>query len=53
MPTPKPKDIIAAATILTFAALKLAGLNGTVDGAFLLIVGYYFAHRKDGDDKGI
>lgn len=49
----KPKDLVAVLVILAFIALKLAGTDGAVDGAFMLIVGYYFAHRRNGDDKGV
>lgn len=49
----KPKDIIALAVVLAFVVLKMTGSDGTVNAAFLLIIGYYFAHRKNGDDKGV
>lgn len=49
----KPKDIVAITTIIAFVVLKVMGFDGSVDGAFLLIVGYYFAHRKNGDDNGV
>jgi len=47
-----PKDFIAFATILAILLLKLKGINGTVDMAAALVLGYYFARRQNGEDKG-
>lgn len=52
MPSFRPKDFIAIVLLTIFIGLKIAGFDGTVDGGFLLIVGYYFAHRQDGIDNG-
>ena len=48
----QPKDYIAVLTLLLLAGLKLAGLNGTLDAAAALILGYYFAKRSNGHDNG-
>ena len=53
MNTIKPKDIIAAITIIGIMVLKFKGLDGGLDTAGALILGYYFAHRRNGDDKGV
>jgi len=49
----QPKDFVAAISILCITIMKLAGYDGYLDGIMGLIVGYYFAHRRSGDDKGI
>jgi hypothetical protein len=49
----KPKDIIACIVLLGVFVLKAVGKDGQVDIAGSLILGYYFAHRADGNDKGI
>lgn len=49
----KPKDVIALLTLLVIILVKLKGVNGTLDAAFGLILGYYFAHRTSGTDKGV
>jgi len=48
----KPKDIIATLAIMSFVILKLSGFDGLVDAGFMLILGYYFAKRQEGKDKG-
>lgn len=48
----KPKDIIALCVILAYIVLKILRLDGTLDPALFLILGYYFAHRKNGSDNG-
>ena len=48
----KPKDIIAVVVIAAVVILKLNHLNGTLDAALGLILGYYFVKRVDGIDKG-
>jgi len=53
MPDFKPKDIVAILALVLIFTLKLAGKDGLLDGAIALILGYYFAHRKDGDDNGV
>ena len=52
MPQPKPKDIIALVTLIGIGILKLKGVDGQLDIAAALILGYYFAHRRNGDDNG-
>ena len=49
----QPKDIVAILTLVVIGILKLKGLDGQVDMFGALILGYYFAHRKDGTDKGV
>lgn len=48
-----PKDIIAVVVIVGLIIFKLTGHNGSLDTAFALIIGYYFAHRADKVDPGI
>jgi hypothetical protein len=48
----KPKDIIAIIVIGAMVIFKLTGHNGTLDTVVALIVGYYFAHRSNGQDDG-
>jgi len=49
----KPKDIIAVVTIICASIMKLSGADGVVTAILMLVVGYYFAHRQDGVDKGV
>ena len=49
----KPKDLVAIVTIVGIFILKLNGIDGQLDAVGALILGYYFAHRKNGDDHGI
>lgn len=49
----KPKDLIAAIALIGIFALKYKGMNGGLDTAGALILGYYFAHRRDGTDNGV
>ena len=49
----KPKDIIALVSIFMILVLKFKGLDGSLDAAAGLILGYYFAHRTNGTDHGI
>lgn len=49
----KPKDLIAAITIIGIFVLKYKGVDGQLDTVAALILGYYFAHRKNGDDNGV
>ena len=53
MPNFKPKDIVAILSIVMIAFLKYTGKDSLLDGAIALILGYYFAHRQNGDDKGV
>ena len=47
-----PKDTIALVVILGLIILKLTDHNGSLDVAVALILGYYFAHRRNGTDPG-
>lgn len=49
----QPKDAVAIVALLGIFALKYFGHNGGLDTAGALILGYYFAHRRDGIDKGV
>jgi len=49
----KPKDMVALTAILCITILKLNHFNGYLDGVLSLIVGYYFAHRRAGNDTGV
>ena len=53
MPTFQPKDFIAALALSLIAILLLSGKDGTLSAAAALILGYYFAHRRNGDDTGV
>lgn len=48
----RAKDVIALAALILVAIMKLKGLNGSLDTALALILGYYFAHRFHGQDDG-
>lgn len=48
----RPKDVIAALSIVGFILLKFTGMNGEVDIAIALILGYYFGHRTSQVDSG-
>jgi len=48
----KPKDIVACLVIIGYFVAKWLKFDGQVDGAFLLIVGYYFTKRQEGKDNG-
>ncbi len=52
LPKLKPKDLIAALTLIGIAYLKLKGLDGELDSVGALILGYYFVKREDHIDKG-
>ena len=47
-----PKDTIALLVICGLIIFKLTDHNGSLDVAVAVILGYYFAHRRDGTDKG-
>lgn len=49
----QPKDVVAIVVLIGIGVLKLNGYNGTLDAVVALIVGYYFAHRQGGTDRGI
>ena len=48
----QPKDIVAIVAIIGIVVLKLKGINGGLDAAIALILGYYFVKRQNGIDKG-
>jgi len=48
----KPKDLVALIVLVGIGLLKWQHIDGQLDIAAALILGYYFAHRKDGIDKG-
>ncbi len=52
MPKFKPKDIIAGLVLVGYFFLKWQGLNGELDPAVFLILGYYFVKRQNGADNG-
>ena len=52
LPKIHSKDLIAITIIFTFLILKIRGMNGTLDGAIGLILGYYFVKRTNGQDNG-
>ena len=52
MPILQPKDIIAILVLLFILTLKILGLNGTLDPALCIILGYYFVKRQDHEDNG-
>ena len=49
----KPKDIIALAALAFIFLFKFLGFDGTLDTFIALILGYYFAHRATGMDRGV
>jgi hypothetical protein len=53
MPNFKPKDIIAILVLIIIGALKMMNKDGGLDTVAALILGYYFAHRKNGTDNGV
>ena len=52
MPRFKPKDIIAALTIVFIFLLKFKGFDSTLDPVLALILGYYFVKRQNNSDNG-
>ena len=40
-----PRDVIAVVILFLLFVLKLRGINGKVDIAIALIIGYYFSKR--------
>ena len=52
MPKFQPKDIIALTVLILIAVLKFNGFDGELDTAGALILGYYFAKRSNGEDRG-
>ena len=48
----KPKDLIAIILILGLILFKMTGHNGSLDIPVAMILGYYFAKRKNREDIG-
>ena len=48
----RPKDLIAALTIVMFSWLRIKGIDGNFDTVIALILGYYFVKRQNGKDNG-
>ena len=48
----KAKDVIAGLVIVLYGVLKIQGINGVLDPALFLILGYYFVKRGNGQDNG-
>ena len=53
MPQLKPKDIVAIVALAFIFGFKYMGFDGVLDSMIALILGYYFAHRAQGIDKGV
>ena len=49
----QPKDLVAVVTLIGLFLLKARGVDGNIDTAGALILGYYFAHRMDKTDPGV
>lgn len=49
----KPKDALAVLILSSIVILKLRGINGGLDTAGALILGYYFGHRTTKIDNGV
>ena len=45
----KAPDYVAILTILGLIVFKLTGHNGTLDTSVAVIIGYYFARRREPD----
>ena len=52
MPNFKPKDYIAALTIVSFVFLAWQRIPVDLDLPVAVILGYYFVKRGNGDDNG-
>lgn len=48
----KTKDILALIVVVGFYVAKYFGMDGHMDAAFMVILGYYFAKRHEGKDNG-
>ena len=49
---PQPKDGIAAMVVMSYVILKIAEVDGALDPALFLVLGYYFVKRENGKDSG-
>ncbi len=52
LPKFRSKDFIAIVLIGAYVFLKARGVDGMMDGALGLILGYYFVKRTNGQDNG-
>jgi len=48
----KPKDVLAGLVLVVYTIMKLRGLDGSMDAALGLMLGYYFVKRSNGQDNG-
>lgn len=48
----KPKDIIAVLVIFAWVFAKYIHIDTVIDGALMLVLGYYFVKRVEGKDNG-
>lgn len=48
----QPKDIIAFIVLIGIGFLKIKGIDGSLDAAAGLILGYYFVKRVENKDIG-
>ena len=53
MKTFQPKDWLAFFTVMAIFGLVVVKGNHGFDSVLAMILGYYFAHRATGSDKGI
>ena len=53
MPKLKAKDFVAIVALAFIFLFKYLGFDGALDGMVALILGYYFAHRAQGIDRGV
>ena len=51
----QPRDIIAVLILAALFGCKLKGMDGVVDAAIALIIGYYFSKRvfEEKAEKGV
>lgn len=48
----KPKDIVALVSIVSFVVFAMYSGMNMLPSAIMLILGYYFARREEGVDRG-
>lgn len=53
MKTLQPKDIIAILVLISVVFLLFNKIDGPLTSLIPLVVGYYFGHRKSGNDSGL
>lgn len=49
----KPKDIVAILVVILIFGLIIIKANHSLDSILTLLLGYYFAHRRDNIDPGV